>query len=94
MSRSPKGYVAKVTVWLHVESDYASGVGEAQREVRHIIAGLVKSDPSVKATAVEFHDAMKELLPGRLIVKPTECDNSVIYVPPKGKRIVVDDGGR
>ncbi len=91
-TKKPKGYVAKVTTYLYIESDYADGIGEAQREVSSIIESLTTSDPTVKVACVVYEDPMKEFLPGKLVTKPGESHDQVIHVLPDGKEIEIDDG--
>lgn len=84
-----RGYIAKAVVYLHIDTDYADGVGEAQREVRWII------EQCIKVKGVKLAHAARIRLPdGQLIRKMTECDWSLTHVMPDGRKIVVDSGER
>jgi hypothetical protein len=47
-------YTAKCTVYIEVDSIYADGIGEAQREVDHLISSLRVRDDVNIARAIDI----------------------------------------
>ncbi len=57
-------YVAKCEVWIEIDSDYADGRGEMEREVEDIIENLQKQPEVVKSVVNAGNMEFKE---GRLV---------------------------
>lgn len=81
-------YIAKAEVWFEINTDYADGIGEAQREIGSIVESLINRKEGIRIA----HATNIEILGGKLSRKMTECDYSLTYTEESGNQIILDDG--
>jgi hypothetical protein len=88
-------YVAKATVWLQIESDYADGVGEAQHEVEYLVERIKSTAGEGIGRWVSIARATDiDILGGELVEFKTECTDGLTWIDHNNVDHLIDDGGR
>jgi hypothetical protein len=89
-----KTYCAKATVYLKIASDYADGIGEAQKEIRYIISNINMFPADMTHLVKLAHATDIEILYGDLEEFESESDTGLKFFPRNGSSVILDDGIR